>query len=234
MQRLSVVVVHGSFSDSYRREFQTLIAQVKAQVDHPVLGAYLECSEVSLTAAIAQFLRDHAPEPAEVQILPLFLLPGVHVREDLPEAIAQLQSQFPQVKFQQLDYLGKDARLAPFLERQFAENSTAQRILIAHGSRRTGANPEIEKLAQALNASTAYWATEPSLDQRLAQLQETTATTIHLVPYFLFSGKIPKAIAAQMKTFAQANPTMTIQLGQPFGTDPQCAVAIAQILRGDP
>ncbi|QCS48775.1 sirohydrochlorin chelatase [Picosynechococcus sp. PCC 11901] len=234
MQRLSVVVVHGSFSDSYQQEFQTLIAQVKAQVDHPVLGAYLECSKVPLTTAIAQFLRDHAPEPAEVQILPLFLLPGVHVREDLPEAIAQLQSQFPQVKCQQLDYLGKDARLAPFLERQFAENSAAQRLLIAHGSRRTGANPEIEKLAQTLNASTAYWATEPSLDQKLAQLQETTATTIHLVPYFLFSGKIPKAIAAQMKTFAQANPTMTIQLGQPFGTDPQCAVAIANILRGNP
>ncbi|ACA98128.1 MULTISPECIES: sirohydrochlorin chelatase [Cyanophyceae] len=231
MQRLSVVVVHGSFSDSYRREFQTLMTQVKAQVDHPVLGAYLECSEVSLTAAIAQFLRDHAPEPAEVQILPLFLLPGVHVREDLPEAIAQLQAQFPQVKFQQLDYLGKDARLAPFLERQFAENSTAQRILIAHGSRRTGANPEIEKLAQALNASTAYWATEPSLDQKLAQLQETTATTIHLVPYFLFSGKIPKAIAAQVSTFSQTNPDITVYLGQPFGTDPQCAAAIAQILQ---
>ena len=95
MQRLSVVVVHGSFSDSYRREFQTLMTQVKAQVDHPVLGAYLECSEVSLTAAIAQFLRDHAPEPAEVQILPLFLLPGVHVREDLPEAIAQLRTNAP-------------------------------------------------------------------------------------------------------------------------------------------
>ncbi|ANV83015.1 cobalamin biosynthesis protein CbiX [Picosynechococcus sp. PCC 7003] len=234
MQRLSVVVVHGSFSDSYQREFQTLIAQVKAQVDHSVLGAYLECSEVTLTTAIAQFLQDHAPEPAEVQILPLFLLPGVHVREDLPEAIAQLQTQFPQVCFKLLDYLGKDARLAPFLERQFAQNPAAQRLLIAHGSRRTGANPEIEKLAQTLNASTAYWATEPSLDQRLTQLQEATAKTIHLVPYFLFSGKIPGAIAEQISTFSQTHPDITVYLGQPFGSDPQCATAIAHILQGEP
>jgi sirohydrochlorin cobaltochelatase len=230
MTRLSVVVVHGSFSDIYQQEFQGLLAQVEAQTNHPVLGAYLECSDVPLAGAIAQFLQGQAGPPDQVQILPLFLLPGVHVREDIPEAIAQLEAQFPQVTFNLLDYLGKDGRLAPFLAPQFSPNSAAQRILIAHGSRRTGANPEIEKLAQALDAHAAYWATEPSLAQTLERCQRASINTFSCVPYFLFSGKIPGAIAQQITTLTEADPHLSIHLGRPFGTNPQCAQAIAQIL----
>lgn len=235
MQRLSVVVVHGSFSEDYGQEFQTLMAQVQAQVDHPVLGAYLECTEISLSEAIANFLRSQpSPEDYQVQILPLFLLPGVHVQEDIPEAIAPLPAQFPQVQFQILDYLGKNGRLAPFLEPQFSLYPNAQRILVAHGSRRTGANPEIENLAQALQAHTAYWATEPSLAHTLERLSESPAPSFCIVPYFLFSGKIPAAIAQQITEHQQADPATTFHLGQPFGTNPQCAKAIATILQTNP
>ncbi|MBV5260742.1 sirohydrochlorin chelatase [Synechococcus moorigangaii CMS01] len=234
MKRLSVVVVHGSFSDLYRQEFQTLIAQVKAQVNHPVLGAYLECTAVPLPGAIAHFLQSQPSLGAyPVQILPLFLLPGVHVREDIPGAIAHLKTQFPQVQFQLLDYLGKDGRLAPFLEPQFSADPT-QRLLIAHGSRRSGANAEIENLAQALKAHTAYWATAPSLLQTLDQLSPTPGQSFSIVPYFLFSGKIPGAIAQQVETLAQTNPHLHFQLGRPFGTQPHCAQAIAEILQAVP
>jgi sirohydrochlorin ferrochelatase len=229
MQRLSVVMVHGSYSDTYRQEFAQLLASIAEQLDHAVLGVYLECAVMSATGAIAQFLQQH-PQTTSVQILPLFLLPGVHVREDIPQAIAPLREQFPQINITILDYLGKDARLAPFLTPQFATYPTAQRILLAHGSRRAGANPEIVALAQSLHAHPAYWATEPSLATTIAELIPTNPASICVVPYFLFSGKIPLAIATQIEELQQTFPNTQFHLGKPFGTAPQCAQAIAQQL----
>jgi sirohydrochlorin cobaltochelatase len=229
MQRLSVVMVHGSYSDTYRQEFAQLLSHIADLVDHTVLGVSLECAEVSATGAIAQFLQQH-PHTTHLQILPLFLLPGVHVREDIPQAIAPLREQFPQVSISILDYLGKDARLAPFLTPQFQTAPTAQRILLAHGSRRAGANPEIAALAQSLHAHAAYWATEPSLATTVAELLPANPASICVVPYFLFSGKIPQAIATQIEELQQTFPHTQFHLGKPFGTAPECAQAIAQQL----
>ncbi|MGB2925129.1 MAG: sirohydrochlorin chelatase [Limnothrix sp.] len=230
MQKLSVVVVHGSYSEAYRREFTALMAQVQAQVDHPILGAYLECTELTLTAAIARFLQQQASTAErQLHILPLFLSPGVHVREDIPAAIAPLMSKFPAVKIKVLDYLGAEGRLAPFLEPQFAKYPAAKRVLLAHGSRRTGANPKIETFARSLQAITAYWATAPNLTEAIATMTDHRA--ICVIPYFLFSGKIPAAIAEQVQQLQQDYPQTEFHLGQPFGTQPDCAAAISQILQ---
>lgn len=231
MQRLSVVVVHGSYSEVYRQEFNLLMERVSARVEHPVCGVYLECTDTPMVAAIAEFLEPHL-EQAEIQlqILPLFLLPGVHVRDDIPAVIATLQEKFPALKIELLPYLGKDGLLAPFLERQFEKHPDAKRILVTHGSRRTGANPQIEALAASLNANTAYWATEPSLQETTALLTKEELKTIYVVPYFLFSGKIPAAIAKQLSELQQAYPRLQFYLGKPFGTQPDCAVAIAELL----
>lgn len=232
MQRLSAVVVHGSFSEVYAQEFQVLLKRVGDRLNHPVLGAYLECTDLSLTEQITAFVQTHlSTENLVVQILPLFLLAGVHVREDIPEAIEPLQKCFPQVQFKILDYLGKDGLLAPFLEPQFAKYPTANRVLITHGSRRAGANSEIKKLAQILNANIAYWANEPFLAQIIEQISSENKP-VCVVPYFLFSGKIPAAIANQIIEFSQTYPNIQFYLGKPFGTEPECATAIAnQLLR---
>ncbi|AFY39260.1 cobalamin (vitamin B12) biosynthesis CbiX protein [[Leptolyngbya] sp. PCC 7376] len=231
MQRLSVVVVHGSYSDIYRQEFNLLLERVRARVENPVCGVYLECTDKSMAAAIAEFLQSYLEQPdLQLQILPLFLSPGVHVREDIPEAIAQLREQFPNITVQTLPYLGQDGLLAPFLERQFEKRPEAKRILLAHGSSRSGANPQIETLAASLNANTAYWSTEPALQETVALLTKEPLNTIFVVPYFLFSGRIPAAIAEQLKELQQAYSRLQFYLGKPFGTQSDCAVAIAELL----
>ncbi|NJN72392.1 MAG: sirohydrochlorin chelatase [Limnothrix sp. RL_2_0] len=232
MQRLSVVVVHGSYSEVYCQEFTALMAHVKMKLQQPVLGAYLECTDSSLTDEIGKFLLQHqGSETQYLQILPLFLSPGVHVREDIPEAIAVLQSQFPAVQIEVLDYLGAGGPLTPFLQPQFGQYPKAKNILLAHGSRRTGANQRIEALAQSLQAKAAYWATEPSLQDMVALVVEESISEVCVVPYFLFSGKIPAAIATQIQQLQQDYPQIKFHLGQPFGTQPDCVAAIAQILQ---
>lgn len=229
MQRLSVIVVHGSYSEVYRQEFTQLMQGLVPWVDHAVGGVYLECTDLSATVAIAQLLQQH-PHTTHLQILPLFLSPGVHVREDIPQAIAPLQAQFPQITITILDYLGNDARLTPHILPQFQTQPNAQRILLAHGSRRAGANPTIATLAQSLNAHIAYWATEPDLATTVHTLSTTAPAAITIAPYFLFSGKIPTAIATQVAQLQQQYPQIQFHLGKPFGTAPECIQAIAQQL----
>ena len=148
---------------------------------------------------------------------------------DIPAAISQLQTQFPQLTIKLLPYLGADNRLAPFLAQQFAPYPHSQRILLAHGSRRTGANPTIDQLAQTLHAQTAYWATEPSLQDTI-QTIASTAHSVYILPYFLFSGRIPAAIADQLPALQSQYPHLQLQLGKPFGTELPCAQAITQLL----
>lgn len=231
MQRLSAIVVHGSYSEAYRAEFNLLLERISARLEHPVCGVYLECAATPMAEAIANFLQPYLEKGAiQLEVLPLFLLPGVHVCADIPAAIALLTEKYSDIDVKILDYLGKDNRLAPFLEHQFEKHPKAKRILMAHGSRRDGANPEIEKLAQALNANTAYWATEPSLQQTIAILTKTELEVVYVVPYFLFSGKIPAAIAQQLDDLKLDYPRLQFYLGQPFGNHPDCAAAIANLL----
>lgn len=233
MQQLSVLVVHGSYSKVYAQEFAQLIEQVKSDVHQPVLGAYLECTDVSLAEQIADFVASNNNSAAGIQlrILPLFLLPGVHVEQDILEAIADLRSRLPAtVEIKLLDYLGKDCRLAAILKAQIQHYPQAYPVLLAHGSRRTGANLEITKLAQDLQAAVAYWSTEPSLEQTIMVLVQQKVVELYVVPYFLFSGRIPAAIREQITQLQQDWPQIQLHCGQPLGTEVDCAVAIAQCL----
>jgi len=233
MQKVSVLVVHGSYSEIYAKEFHRLVQRVRARLEHLVIGAYLECTDISLTEVIANVVIKHqSDQPLSVQILPLFLSPGVHVQEDIPEAIAPLTEQFPEVSIKVHEYLGAKGRLADCLDNQFKRHPEAKRILVAHGSRRAGANPVIESLGQSLNAKVAYWATEPSLQESIAVItkEDSAASKICVVPYFLFPGKIPEVIVSQIKELKLDYARFEFYLGEPFGTQADCATVIAQIL----
>lgn len=238
MQRLSVVVVHGSYSEIYHQEFLILSRRIAAAVDHPVLAAYLECTDTPLPEAIAAFVGDHhiQGKPLELQIFPLFLSPGMHVREDIPEAIAALERKFPEIQIKQLDYLGKNKNLSTFLSPYYQRHPEATRILLAHGSSRPGAKERIETLAHSLNAYPAFWVIEPSLETVVNRIIETAQAdsrplpSLCIVTYFLFSGKIPTALSEKVKALQQEHPHLPLYLGSPFGTNPECAQAIATLL----
>jgi sirohydrochlorin cobaltochelatase len=90
-----ILLAHGARDGAWSRPFVELAARVRA--DHPgreVRNAYLEFIAPDMVEAGADLARAgcHA-----VDILPLFLGAGGHVRKDVPALLQRLQADWPGV-----------------------------------------------------------------------------------------------------------------------------------------
>lgn len=165
-----------------------------------------------------------------VQILPLFLLPGAHVREDIPTEVAIAQ----QTLGQDLDldlrpFLGSHLGLVSQLRAEMQIAGVTAWIVIAHGSRRPGGNNPVERIATQLGALPAYWSVQPGLEERVQELVRRGHQDIGIVPYFLFSGGITAAIAQTVQQLRQRHPGITLHLTQPLGATPELAQLIVDL-----
>lgn len=145
----------------------------------------------------------------ELRILPLFLLPGVHVMEDIPEEVAIAQTHLPATFSLKLcPHFGSYSKLSQKM-RSALPSQDGTRLLLSHGSRRPGGNAPVEALAEALGAIPAFWSVEPSLEKQLERHcsdQGQQHEEITIIPYFLFSGGITDAIAQQQQELATRFP----------------------------
>ncbi len=164
--------------------------------------AYLELNPQPLHAQIRKFAEltsqrwcCDGKDYLHLKILPLFLLPGVHVVEDIPAEVAQAQQNLGKNIILELKpYIGSHRYLQRLLQQQFTTTNAA-RIIVAHGSRRPDANAQVEALGKNLNALVAYWSGEPDLETRVQELVTAGYREIAIAPYFLFPGGITDAIA---------------------------------------
>ncbi|MCC0177437.1 sirohydrochlorin chelatase [Waterburya agarophytonicola K14] len=197
----------------------------------PLVGiAALELTSLSLNQSLVEFaLKADSLGFSRVKVLPLFLAPGVHVREDIPEEIALAIKQIKnRVTIELSPFLGKYSGMVQLLSDKFLELSARSRILVAHGSRLPGVADYYENLAQKLNATTAYWSTDPSLAQQVKAQITAGHTKIAILPYFLFPGKIVRAIAVEVASLQADYPNVELILGQPLGATKALAELIAK------
>ena len=114
-----LLIAHGS-----RR------AEANADLDHVAAGmrdcggygvvqcSYLELSEPGITAGGVACVEAGA---TTVVMLPYFLSPGVHVRDDLTEARDGLATRFPDVRFALAEPLGRHPLLLDIVAQRAAE-----------------------------------------------------------------------------------------------------------------
>jgi sirohydrochlorin cobaltochelatase len=196
-----------------------------------VATAQLELAVVPLHRQIGDFASQCQQQGIErVVILPLFLIPGVHVMDDIPAQVALAELEIgDKVNLVIADYLGANADFINL----FAWNRSSlpdRSIILAHGSRRSGSNQIVERLAHDLDLAPAYWSVAPSLADRVTTTIDTGATEIGILPYFLFSGGITDAIAESIAQLRTQFPQVKLILGEPIGNSPELAATIGKIL----
>jgi sirohydrochlorin cobaltochelatase len=148
----------------------------------------------------------------QLQVVPLFLLPGTHVMQDIPSEVAIAQAAFrDRLQLFVTPHLGTHPGLATWLQQQMRSIRSSAWILLAHGSRRPDANQPIEDLARTLGAIPAYWAITPDLSTGVRQLVAEGHQAIGILPYFLFAGGITDAIAHTLNEIAAQFPTIQLQ-----------------------
>jgi uroporphyrin-III C-methyltransferase len=213
-----LLVLHGSHDQRY----QAAIAQLETQLaphfgpHKPYQFAYLECHPTPLAQQITDFAQTIAAQGfAQLQLVPLFLLPGVHVMQDLPAAVAAAQEQLATagnaITIVVQDYLGHpDRDQAQWLARLAAmfpfDETQGVRVLVAHGTKRSGGNQPIEDIGLALLARPAYWFVAPSLADEIAELVELGIRDVAILPYVLVEGALTAGIDQQLAELAEQYP----------------------------
>lgn len=195
--------------------------------------ACLELSSLPLHQQITEF-GDRALGLGykQLQILPLFLLPGVHVMEDIPAEVALAQQALGQkLKLDLRPHLGSHSGLIRLLANQLAKTKAEAWILLTHGSSRAGAKQPVEAIAQQLGAVSAYWAVAPSLASRVQELAIAGHQRIGILPYFLFAGGITDAIAQVVAQLQEQYPTVSFYLAEPLGASQELADLIWDLVR---
>jgi sirohydrochlorin ferrochelatase len=206
---------------------------VLTQYRSPLVGtACLELSQQQLHETICQFaLEARSLGLKSVEILPLFLLPGVHVTEDLPNHIALARQKLEgKIEIHLQPYLGTYPAIKTILAKQFDRLAADGRILLSHGSRRAGSTQPIETIAASLQAIPAYRSIAPSLEMQVETLVKAGKNTIAILPYFLFAGGITDAIADNVKQLPSQFPQTQLLLGQPIGASADLANLIVRSL----
>ena len=186
--------------------------------DYLIGCGYLELHPQSLHEQIIDFSRKAMKNGnRRLKILPLFLLSGIHVTEDIPQEVELAkQTLGDDISIELQPHLGSYFGLQRLLAKKINDTSLDAKIIIAHGSRRLEANTSIEAMAISLNAVAAYWAISPSLKDIVTQLVADGKRKIGILPYFLFSGGITDAIAQSMQDLKLLFPMVSFQLYEPL------------------
>jgi sirohydrochlorin ferrochelatase len=203
-------------------------AATTVESDQPLVGtAFLECHPLPLHQQIEQFSdrvqssfateSTGSGKPRKIVLLPLFLLPGVHVMEDIPHEIALAQQALGgTIELDVRPAIGSHPGLYRLVTECMAAQPVEAWVLLAHGSRRSNGNQPVEALADRLGTLTAYWSVPPSLESRLQELSQLGIRNIGILPYFLFAGGITDTIAQTVATLSQQFPTLKLHLTEPL------------------
>jgi Uncharacterized conserved protein len=114
MKRKGILIVgHGSKSSDAVREFEQMVAYTSSQTEEFVVkGAHMELAEPNIPETVEALV---AGGVTDIRVLPYFLYTGNHIKQDIPEILAEVKQNYPNVKFSFGKALGFDPRIADIL-----------------------------------------------------------------------------------------------------------------------
>lgn len=240
MQLISafLLVAHGSSDPRPQQALEQLAHRIQQQLQASGESVYvgtatLECAPTPLHEQIQQFGQQvRAVGGTRLQILPLFLLPGVHAIEDIPAEVELARPHLePGLRLELLPYLGSHPQLGRLLASEAPPSTTQCCLLLSHGSRRPGSNQPIVALADQLGAVPAYWSIDPSLSDMIQTYIRQGYQQIQILPYFLFSGSITDVIETTIEQFSHQYPQVRFHLAPPLADHPQLADLICDLMQ---
>ncbi len=114
-----LLIAHGSRRAEANADLEHVATQLRGDGSFGhVQCSYLELTEPTIAAGGRLCVQAGA---TEVVLLPYFLSPGVHVRDDLTAARTELMEEFPSVTFQLAEPLGRHPMLIDVVRERIRE-----------------------------------------------------------------------------------------------------------------
>ena len=220
-----LLVSHGSNDprpDIAMQKLATWVANKLPQgknVNNLVGTATLELNDQPLHQQIKTFTQTikkcSDQDNQHLIIIPLFLLPGVHVTQDIPNEVNLAQRAVNgEITLELRPYLGSHPALINLLLETINNVNCQANILLAHGSRLVASQILIEKIAANIGAWPAFLMREGSLELQVEELIKCGHDQMAIFPYFLFPGGITDAIAGTVEKLQLQFPQVRFQLAK--------------------
>ncbi|MBD2136454.1 sirohydrochlorin chelatase [Anabaena sp. FACHB-1237] len=165
-------------------------------------------------------------------IIPLFLLPGVHVTQDIPNEVNLAQRAVNgQITLELRPYLGSHPEIINLLLQMINHLNCQANILLAHGSRLAASQILVENIAANIGAFPAFLRREGSLELQVQKLVKCGYRQIAILPYFLFPGGITDAIAATVEKLKLQFPQVCFPLANTLAEQETFPGLIYQIIK---
>jgi sirohydrochlorin ferrochelatase len=114
-----LLIAHGSRRAEANAELMRLAELVRATNRYPIVEtAFLELAEPTIPDGARACVRHGA---ARVRMMPYFLSPGVHVKNDLEQFRATFSQEYPEVEFRVCEPLGLHPQLVEVVLARLAE-----------------------------------------------------------------------------------------------------------------
>jgi sirohydrochlorin cobaltochelatase len=112
-RRAVILFAHGSRDPLWRGPIEAVAALAQRSAPEvPVRCAYLELCTPDLASSVQALLPLGV---TSITVVPMFLGMGKHAREDLPQLMAELAQQHPQVRFAVRPAVGEDPEMIALL-----------------------------------------------------------------------------------------------------------------------
>jgi len=116
-----LLFAHGARDVAWALPFEAVLARVRAQrPELQVALGFLELMEPDLAGAAAQLVQRDC---RQVDVVPLFLGTGGHVRRDVPQLLQRLHAQHPGIRWTLRDPIGEHPDVIEAIARAAAANT---------------------------------------------------------------------------------------------------------------
>jgi sirohydrochlorin cobaltochelatase len=203
-----LIAGHGTADEAGAEQFRQFVKRVAGQVDAPVAGGFIELSAPTIGEAV-----DTLGGQSRIAAVPLMLVAAGHAKGDIPASLARERSRHKGLSFVYGRPLGPHPTVLALLRERLAElapDPETTVLLVGRGSTDPDANAEVARAARLLAETTPVAGVEyafvslapPDVPAGLERCRLLGAKRLAVLPYFLFTGVLPRRVAAQAAGWA--------------------------------
>jgi sirohydrochlorin cobaltochelatase len=245
MTRIPLLIAgHGTADAAGAQQFRRFAARVGRRHDAAVAGGFIELSPPPLADAVTQLVAGGVRRIAAV---PLMLVAAGHAKGDIPAALARERRRNPGLSIAYGRPLGAHPTILTLLRERLdalSPDAGTTVLLVGRGSSDPDANAEVARAARLLAETTAVAAVEyafislavPGVSAGLDRCHALGARRIVVVPYFLFTGVLPRRVGEQAAAWS-AGSGVPVQSAEVIGDCDGLADLVleryAEAVRGD-